>query len=267
MRPVARPFRPPKGCRRTRGPIAVVPSFSIHLPLLYRLSPASLLLWRDPTSPWASSGCRCLLPVYRSRGPAWISLSNSTECPVTPASPHRPGLDWILGFAFEDTLTRPVRLAQWFTHVRCHGSPPTSFPTRPHGAGSGVSRRHCRVRLPLARGCYQLAPRRTFTSNPVPMSGTPCLRSPHHMPSNRRTGGTSTYTNRNGVPRHRTTSGVRGRSPASCDIRATCIAARWSKSQILNAAEVLNIAGQLGAAFPARTRISAREGVGIIIFV
>src|SRR5664279_1820690 len=25
------PFRPPKGCRRTRGSIAVVPSFSIHL--------------------------------------------------------------------------------------------------------------------------------------------------------------------------------------------------------------------------------------------
>ena len=33
MRPVARSFRPPKGCRRARGPIAVVPSFSIHLSL------------------------------------------------------------------------------------------------------------------------------------------------------------------------------------------------------------------------------------------
>ena len=87
---------------------------------------------------------------------------------------YRPGLSWILGVAFEDTLTRPVRLAQEFTFVRCHGSPSGFFPPQwPHGAGSGVSRRHRRVQLPLARGCYQRAPRRTFTSNPVPMSGTP----------------------------------------------------------------------------------------------
>src|SRR5277367_5580069 len=31
MRPSAQPFRPPKGCRRTRSSIAGVPSFSIHL--------------------------------------------------------------------------------------------------------------------------------------------------------------------------------------------------------------------------------------------
>ena len=64
-----------------RGPVFLNPS----LPLLHRLSPVSSLLWRDPTSPWASSGCRCLLPVYRSRGPTWISLSKNTECPATPA--------------------------------------------------------------------------------------------------------------------------------------------------------------------------------------
>ena len=29
------------------------------------------------------------------------------------------------------------------------------------------------MQLPPARGCYQLAPQRTFTSNPVPMPGTP----------------------------------------------------------------------------------------------
>jgi len=29
------------------------------------------------------------------------------------------------------------------------------------------------VQLPPARGCYHIAPRRTFTSNPVPMPGTP----------------------------------------------------------------------------------------------
>src|SRR3978361_2285865 len=45
------------------------------------------------------------------------------------ARPHyRPGLGWILGVAFVDTLTRPVRLAQGFTFVRCHGSPRASSP-------------------------------------------------------------------------------------------------------------------------------------------
>src|ERR1022692_1091905 len=90
------------------------------------------------------------------------------------ARPHyRPGLGWILGVAFVDTLTRPVRLAQEFTFVRCHGSPRASSPHGLTAPGSGVSRRLTCVQLPLARGCYQLAPRRTFTSNPVPMSGTP----------------------------------------------------------------------------------------------
>src|SRR3984957_11932703 len=75
---------------------------------------------------------------------------------------YRSGLGWILGVAFEDTLTRPVRLAQGFTCVRCCGTPRASFP---HD-------RRDFVQLPLARGCYHLAPRRTFTSNPVPMPGT-----------------------------------------------------------------------------------------------
>jgi len=88
--------------------------------------------------------------------------------------PHyRPGLGCILGVAFGDTLTRPVRLAQGFTCVRCCGSPRASSPhglTAPALASHDGS--HC-VQLPLARGCYQLAPQRTFTSNPVPMPGTP----------------------------------------------------------------------------------------------
>src|SRR5208283_175000 len=88
--------------------------------------------------------------------------------------PHyRPGLGWILGVAFGDTLTRPVRLAQGFTCVRCCGSPRASSPhglTAPALASPDGS--HC-VQLPPARGCYQLAPQRTFTSNPVPMPGTP----------------------------------------------------------------------------------------------
>src|SRR5271156_821824 len=81
--------------------------------------------------------------------------------------PHyHSGLEWILGVAFEDTLTRPARLAQGFTHVRCCGSPRASSP---HGlAAPALASRDGRdcVQLPPARGCYHLAPRRTFTSNP-----------------------------------------------------------------------------------------------------
>jgi hypothetical protein len=91
---------------------------------------------------------------------------------------YRPGLEWILGVAFPDTLTRPVRLAQGFTFVRCCGSPRASSP---HGltAPALASRdgRYC-VQLPPARGCHHLAPRRTFTSNPVPMPGTPGRATP-----------------------------------------------------------------------------------------
>src|SRR5271154_3074201 len=90
--------------------------------------------------------------------------------------PHyHSGLEWILGVAFEDTLTRPARLAQRFTHVRCCGSPRASSP---HGlAAPALASRDGKdcVQLPLARGCYHLAPRRTFTSNPVPMPGTPSV--------------------------------------------------------------------------------------------
>jgi hypothetical protein len=45
-----------------------------------------------------------------------------------PRPHYRPGLGWILGVAFGDTLTRPVRLAQGFTFVRCCGSPRASSP-------------------------------------------------------------------------------------------------------------------------------------------
>jgi len=51
---------------------------------------------------------------------------------------YRLGLGWISGVAFEDTLTRPVRLARGFTFVRCCGSPRASSP---HGlAAPGHSR-------------------------------------------------------------------------------------------------------------------------------
>src|SRR6202162_3769882 len=91
---------------------------------------------------------------------------------------YRSGLGWILGVAFEDTLTRPVRLAQGFTCVRCCGTPRASSPhdlTAP--ALTSHDGKDC-VQLPLARGCYHLAPRRTFTFNPVPMPGTPGRATP-----------------------------------------------------------------------------------------
>src|SRR5271167_4798449 len=95
-----------------------------------------------------------------------------------PRPQYRSGLGWILGVAFEDTLTRPARLAQGFTYVRCCGSPRASSP---HGLTAPASASHdgddC-VQLPPARGCYHLAPRRTLTSNPVPMPGTPGRATP-----------------------------------------------------------------------------------------
>src|SRR5580700_6622293 len=102
-----------------RGPVFLNPS----LPWLRRLSPASTLLRRDPTSEWASSRRRCLLRVYRAgappsltrngcrpRGPTQTSLGKNTGCPAAAAplttptsvgfwasrsktrSPGRPGL-------------------------------------------------------------------------------------------------------------------------------------------------------------------------------
>src|SRR5271170_354254 len=108
------------------------------------------------------------------RRPPWVMTLD-----VPPPRPHyRSGLEWILGVAFEDTLTRPARLAQGFTSVRCCGAPRASSP---HGltapAPASPDGGYC-MQLPPARGCYHLAPRRTFTSNPVPMPGTPsALRS------------------------------------------------------------------------------------------
>src|SRR5271163_2862026 len=82
---------------------------------------------------------------------------------------YRSGLGWILGVAFVDTC----------------GSPRASSP---HGLTAPAPASHdgeyC-VQLPPARGCYHLAPRRTFTSKPVPMPGTPTvgLRPPFDSPA------------------------------------------------------------------------------------
>src|ERR1700689_3875269 len=70
----------------------------------------------------------------------------------SPRSHYRLGLGWILGIAFEDTLTRPIRLAQEFTFVRCHGLPRASSP---HGLTAPAG---CRLTTsPTACSCLWLA--------------------------------------------------------------------------------------------------------------
>src|SRR5271163_901276 len=86
MRPSAQPFRPPKGCRRTRSSIAGVPSFSIHLllgsagfhqpPRYYE--EIRLLRGRRPVVV-ASFGSTA------RGGPTQTSLGNDTGCPAAPA--------------------------------------------------------------------------------------------------------------------------------------------------------------------------------------
>src|SRR3954449_5946101 len=104
--------RPLAGCRRTRSPIDGVPSFSTHLSLcsagfhrrhcsyeeirlLHGHRPVVVASFRSTAR---ADPCR----------PPWVRTLD-----VPPRPPHyRPGLGWILGIAFVDTLTRPVRLAQ-----------------------------------------------------------------------------------------------------------------------------------------------------------
>src|SRR5271156_1082211 len=94
-----------------RGPVFLNPS----PPWLRWLSPASSLLLGDPTSAWASSRRRCLLRVYRSRGPMQTSLGKVHWMSRRLRPHYRSDLGWILGVAFEGTLTRSARPAQGFT--------------------------------------------------------------------------------------------------------------------------------------------------------
>src|SRR6266700_5097476 len=92
-----------------------------------------------------------------------------------PRSPYRFGLGWILGFAFEDTLTRPIRLAQEFTCVRCHGLPRASSP---HGLTAPAA---CRLTTQsTACSCLRLA-----VATNLPREGlTPPIQCPcqAHLP-------------------------------------------------------------------------------------
>src|SRR5208337_225774 len=89
MRPSAHAFRPPKGCRRTRSSIVVVPSFSIHLLLCsagFRQPPRSygeirLLRGRRPVVV-ASFGSTARADPRR---PPWVS---SLDVPPLPPPPR-----------------------------------------------------------------------------------------------------------------------------------------------------------------------------------
>src|SRR5271165_6263331 len=72
--------------------------------------------------------------------------------------PHyRPGLGWILGVAFGDTLTRPFRLARGFTYVRCWGTPRASFP---HGVAAPGPASHDGISLLAVASGSRLLPTR-----------------------------------------------------------------------------------------------------------
>src|SRR3954447_22748508 len=74
-----------------------------------------------------------------------------------PRPHYRPGLGWILGVAFRDTLTRPVRLAQGFTSVRCCGSPRASSP---HGLAAPGPASHDGISLHAVASGSRLLPTR-----------------------------------------------------------------------------------------------------------
>ncbi|MBB4200956.1 hypothetical protein GGD83_004785 [Rhodoblastus sphagnicola] len=96
----------------------MVPSFSIHLSL------CSTGFHRFP-------GYYEEIRLLHGRRPVVVAFSESTaradpcrppwvrtlDIPPLPPPYYRPGLGWIWGVAFEDTLTRPVRLA-WEPHIQ-----------------------------------------------------------------------------------------------------------------------------------------------------
>jgi hypothetical protein len=72
-------------------------------------------------------------------------------------SHYRPSLGWILGVAFEGTLTRLGRPVQEFTCVRCCGSPRASSP---HGLAAPASRVSRRATLRAVASGSRLLPTR-----------------------------------------------------------------------------------------------------------
>src|SRR5271165_5648238 len=141
MRPMARSPRPPKGCRRTRWSIVVVPSLSIH-PLLGSAGFHQLRCYYEEIRllrghrPVVVASFRSTARADPRRPPRVRTLDVP---PLPPPLPPRPRLDFgrrvwrhahPAGPACTGVHLRSVlRFASGF------------FSTRPHGASSGVSRR------------------------------------------------------------------------------------------------------------------------------
>ena len=134
-------FRPPKGCRRTQSSIAVVPSFSIHLPLCstgFHQPPRyyeeiRLLRGRRPVVV-ASFGSTARADPRR---PPWVRTLNVP--PPPPPIPLRPRLDFGRRVSRHADPAGPACSGVHFHSVLRFAS--GFFPTRPHGASTGVSRR------------------------------------------------------------------------------------------------------------------------------
>jgi len=157
MRPSAQPFRPPKGCRRTRSSIAVVPSFSIHLllgsagfhqpPRYYE--EIRLLRGHRPVVV-ASFGSTARADPRRS---PWVMTLNVP--PLPPPLPLRPRVDFGRRVSIHADPAGPACSGVHLRSVLRFAS--GFFPTRPHGASAGVSRR--RILRAVASGSRLLPPR------------------------------------------------------------------------------------------------------------
>lgn len=174
MRPTRPPPRPHPGCRRIRSSIDGDPSFSIHL---------SLCSTDFHQLPRSYEEIR-LLHVHRLVVVAFFQpTAHADPCrsprvrtlnvlPLPASIPLRSRLDFGRRVPWHAHPIGPACPRLHFRSVLQHAS--GFFPTWPRGARAWASHDGdpC-MQLPSARGCYQLAPQRTFTSNPVPMPGTP----------------------------------------------------------------------------------------------
>ena len=134
MRPKAWPPRPPKGCRRTRGSIVVVPSFSIHLSLcstgFHRLhcsyEEIRLLHGHRPVVV-ASFGSTARADP---RSSPWVRTLDVPQPPLP--LPPRPRLDFGHRVRRHAHPADPACSGVHFRSVPRFAS--GFFPTRPHGA-------------------------------------------------------------------------------------------------------------------------------------
>ncbi len=161
MRPSAHPFRPPRGCRRTRSSIAVVPSFSIHLLLCSagfhqppRYYEEIRLLRRRRPVVVASFGSTAPRKLFADpRRPPWVRSLDVP--PLPPQLPLRPRMDFGRRVRRHADPVGPACTGVYLRSVLRFAS--GFFPSRPHGASVYVLRR--RILRAVASGSRLLPPR------------------------------------------------------------------------------------------------------------